>query len=190
MEYRAVTVTGEYDDSQEVALRNQAHDGRWGVNLLTPLRIAGTDRAVLVDRGWIPAEDYTSGAWEKYREPGTVNVHGVIRRSQAKPDFGRRGDPTPAPGEFIPAWNLVNVESIDVQTSYDLLPVYIKQSPDPAWTGLPFRSQPKLELTEGSHLGYAIQWFAFAALLGFGYPFFVRKQEREGIERRQTGVDG
>lgn len=180
MEYRTVQVTGEYDHSQQVALRNQARDQRWGVNLLTPLRIAGTDRTVLVDRGWIPAEDYTSGNWEKYDEPGVVSVTGLIRRSQERPDFGRRSDPTPAPGEFLTAWNLVNVESIDQQVSYELLPVYIQQAPDPAWTGMPLRGQPKLELTEGSHMGYAIQWFAFALLLGLGYPFFVRRREMEG----------
>src|SRR5215217_2504887 len=63
MEYRKVKVTGEYDFSQEVALRNQAMNGQWGVHLITPLRIAGTDQAVLVDRGWIPGEDFTSGNW-------------------------------------------------------------------------------------------------------------------------------
>jgi surfeit locus 1 family protein len=177
MEYRTVTVSGEYDHSQQVALRNQARDQRWGVNLLTPLRIAGSDQVVLVDRGWIPAEDFTSGQWEKYDEPGRVTVTGMVRRSQERPDFGRRADPTPAPGEFLTAWNLANVGSIDQQISYALLPVYIQQAPNPEWTGMPLRGQPKLELTEGSHMGYAIQWFAFAALLGIGYPFFVRKQE-------------
>ncbi len=185
MEYRTVTVKGQYDHSQQVALRNQARDQRWGVNLLTPLRIEGSDRAVLVDRGWIPAEDFTAGEWGKYDEPGQVTVVGLVRRSQDRPDFGRRSDPTPAPGEFINAWNLANVASIDRQVSYDLLPVYIQQAPEPSWTGMPLRGQPKLELTEGSHMGYAIQWFAFAALLGLGYPFFVRKQEND---RRTSGL--
>ena len=26
-------------------------------------------------------------------------------------------------------------------------------------------------------MGYALQWFTFAALLGIGYPFFIRRQE-------------
>jgi cytochrome oxidase assembly protein ShyY1 len=32
-------------------------------------------------------------------------------------------------------------------------------------------------LTEGSHFGYALQWFSFAAVLFFGYPFYLRKQK-------------
>lgn len=186
MEYRKVTVTGEYDFSQQVALRNQAHEGTWGVNLLTPLLISGSDKAILVNRGWIPGDDYTSGNWGKYDEPGTVTVMGVVRRSQSKPDFGRRSDPTPAPGQSLATWNFSNVAAIDSQVPYELLPAYVQESPDAAWTGLPYRSEPKLELTEGPHMGYAIQWFAFAAILLAGYPFFIRRsEERKTVERMQ-----
>lgn len=178
MEYRKVTVRGEYDEAQQVALRNQAMNGQWGVDLITPLRIAGTDQAVLVDRGWIPAEDYTSGNWAKYNEPGVVEVQGVIRQSQTHPDFGRRSDPTPIPGgPRLDTWNFVNVGGIARQTSYSLLPVYIQEAPNPAFAGPPIRTQPELDLSEGPHMGYAIQWFSFALLLGGGYPFFIRKQE-------------
>jgi surfeit locus 1 family protein len=186
MEYRKVTVTGQYDSSQQVALRNQAHEGTWGVNLLTPLKIAGSDKAILVNRGWIPGDDYTSGNWGKYDEPGTVTVTGVVRRSQSRPDFGKRSDPTPAPGQHLATWNFSNVAAIDSQVPYDLLPAYVQESPDAAWTGLPYRSEQQLELTEGPHMGYAIQWFTFAAILLAGYPFFIRRsEERKTVERMQ-----
>jgi surfeit locus 1 family protein len=48
---------------------------------------------------------------------------------------------------------------------------------------LPYRTQPKLELSEGPHMGYAMQWFTFAALLGIGYPFFIKRQERRTREQ-------
>jgi len=35
---------------------------------------------------------------------------------------------------------------------------------------------PVLDLSEGPHLGYAIQWFFYAALVFFGYPVYLRKQ--------------
>ena len=66
-----------------------------------------------------------------------------------------------------------------VFTPYQLLPVYVQQAPDPAWTSLPYRSQPDVEISEGPHLGYALQWFTFSALLGLGYPVFIRRQERK-----------
>ena len=43
----------------------------------------------------------------------------------------------------------------------------------------PIPFQPELELTEGPHFGYALQWFTFATILFVGYPFFLRKQETE-----------
>jgi len=177
MEYRSVVVRGVYDHSQEVALRNQAWGNQWGVQLLTPLHIQGSDRAILVDRGWVPSDDFEFGNWEQYKEPGLVEVRGVIRLSQSKPDFGRRADPTVAPGERLEAWFFANVQGIAQQVPYALLPVYIQQAPESSWNGLPYRTQPDLDLTEGPHLSYAIQWFAFAAILGIGYPFFIRRQE-------------
>ncbi len=182
MEYRTVQVTGVYDFSQQIAIRNQVWGNQWGVHLVTPLVISGSagPTAVLVDRGWIPAEDYQSGNWSKYDEPGSLTVHGVLRRPMQKAELGSRSDPTPAPGEAaLKSWNFVNVQGLGQQISYPLLPVYIQQAPDPAWTGLPYRSQPEIEITEGPHMGYAIQWFSFATLLGVGYPFFIRRSERK-----------
>ena len=54
MEWRAVTVTGEYDFENQVALRNQYNGDQYGYHLITPLLFSGG--AVLVDRGWIPAD--------------------------------------------------------------------------------------------------------------------------------------
>ena len=175
-EYRQVIVTGQYDHNHEVAIRNQSWGNQIGVHLLTPLKIEGGDEfAVLVDRGWIPLETYQTGNWEEFSEPGIVSVSGIIRLSQ-KPSFGGRPDPTPLPGESLKAWNFINIPEISKQMPYLLLPIYIQQSPGSSWTVLPYRTQPEIEITEGPHLSYAIQWFIFASILGIGYPFFVRKE--------------
>jgi surfeit locus 1 family protein len=180
MEYRQVVVVGEYDHDNEVSLRNQAWNNRLGVHLVTPLRIVGSDQVVLVNRGWVPYEDFTAGNLAKYGEAGQVEVRGVIRASQTRPEIGWRTDIVPRPGEPpLKAWNMINVPGIASQIPYPLLPVYIQQAPDPASTTLPYRSLPVLELTEGPHLGYAIQWFIFAAILGFGYPIYVRREETQ-----------
>lgn len=178
MEYRKVRVTGEYDSSQEIAIRNQTLNGQWGVNLVAPLRIDGSDQYILVNRGWIPGDDYLSGDWSKYDETGQVTVQGIIRYSQDKADFGFRRDAIPKSGDpALKTWNFVNIPGLSQQIPYHLLPVYIQQAPDPSWTGLPTRTQPTLDLSEGPHMSYALQWFSFAIILGVGYPFFIRKRE-------------
>jgi surfeit locus 1 family protein len=181
MEYRKVVATGEYDFSQQVVLKNQANGNQLGVDLLTPLKIGGTGQAILVNRGWVPADPNDPsglGDWKQYNETGKVTVQGVIRQSQSSLLFGLRSDPVPAPGEpRLLAWNFPNVPGISRQVPYPLLPVYIQQSPDASNSGLPVRSQPQLDLSDGPHLGYAIQWFSFALFLVIGYPFFVHRQE-------------
>ncbi len=176
MEYRQIAVRGRYDHTHEVALRNQVWKDLPGIHLLTPLQIEGSEQFVLVDRGWIPLEDISPEKWGQYQELGVVEVRGVIRASQSSPDFGARVDPTPQPGESLTAWHLADIERIAEQMPYDLLPIYIQQAPGPAWVDLPYRSQPNLVLTEGPHLGYAVQWFTFALILGVGYPFYVRRE--------------
>lgn len=183
MEYRAVQVRGRYVPQEEVLLRNQAWQDRPGYHLLTPLVIEGGGAKVLVDRGWIPFEDASRA--QTYAEPGLVTVTGIIRRPQTRPDFGGVPDPTLTPGQTrLDAWNIVNLDRIRGQVDGDLLPVYVLQAPDPAQTTLPYRSLPQLELTEGPHFGYALQWFTFAAMLAVGYPFFVRRQLRARLQPR------
>jgi surfeit locus 1 family protein len=179
MEYRPVTVHGTYDFTYEVALRNQAYESRYGLHLLTPLRIEGTDWYVIIDRGWVPLEglesDLTAESWQPYAEPGLVTVSGILRRAQPRSDYNMFPDP---PGELL-VWNLADIARMAEQMPFTLLQTaYVQQAPDLTYEGLPARSQPDLDLSEGPHFSYALQWFSFAALLFFGYPFFVLREER------------
>ena len=75
-------------------------------------------------------------------------------------------------------WIYVNLDRIKLQIPYSILPVYIQLDPDPSRTQPPIPFQPALDLTEGPHQSYAIQWFLFATILGVGYPFYIRRQEK------------
>lgn len=179
MEYREAIVLGEYDHDRQVVLRNQDWQGRLGVHLLTPLIIQGSDRAIMVNRGWIPYEDFEAGKLSQFDESGLVEVNGIIRRSQTKPRIGGRADQIPAEGEPpLQAWNWINVGGIAGQLPYELLPVYLQGSPEPSRDQMPYRTQLELDLSEGSHLGYAFQWFTFALILAIGYPIYVSREEK------------
>jgi surfeit locus 1 family protein len=185
MEWRQVTVTGEYDFENQIALRNQYYGNEYGYHLITPLLLSDTSaslsagsRAVLVDRGWIPADGNSTPAdWRKYDEPGPVHVAGQIRLGQAKPAFGGVSDAMPENRTRLEIWNNFDLSQISGQSPYPLLPVYIQPDVDPGDTDPPIPFQPEVELTEGSHFGYALQWFTFALILFAGYPFYLRKQE-------------
>jgi surfeit locus 1 family protein len=173
MEWRAVTVTGEYDFENQVALRNQFNGDQYGYHLITPLRFTGG--AVLVDRGFIPADGNAAPKdWRKYDEAGLVTVTGQIRLGQEKPAFGGVAD---ADAGRLDIWNNLNIIRISEQSPYPILFVYVQPNEAENNTVPPIPFQPEVELTEGSHFGYALQWFSFATILFAGYPFFLRKQE-------------
>lgn len=177
MEWRSVAVTGEYDFENQVVIRNQYNGNQYGYHIITPLLFDGG--AVLVDRGWIPADgNSASGDWRKYDEIGPQNVTGQIRIGQAQPIIGGVADPELSPEKKrMDAWNNLNLERIAQQIPYPILTVYVQPNTEDAASAPPIAFQPIVELTEGSHFGYALQWFTFATILFVGYPFYLRKQK-------------
>jgi surfeit locus 1 family protein len=86
-------------------------------------------------------------------------------------------DVLPEAGAKLEIWNNADVARIAGQMPYPVPPVYIQPEPEADDTEPPIPFQPEIELTEGPHFGYALQWFTFATILFLGYPFFLRKQE-------------
>lgn len=166
---RAATVTGEFDFSQQLWLKLQNFAGQAGGHLVAPLRIAGREEAVLIDRGWVPYEDVDPARWAQYDEAGEVTISGVIQESDAS-------ERATAPEGQSREWFRLDVETIGQRLPYDLLPVYLLQTDDDGGAP-PLREQPEVDLSEGPHLSYAIQWYTFALMLGVGYFFYVRREE-------------
>ena len=53
MRYRRVQLRGAFDYANEIVITQRIRGGSPGVNLLTPLRVDGSDTAYLVNRGWV-----------------------------------------------------------------------------------------------------------------------------------------
>lgn len=185
-EYYSAVVKGRYDHAQQVLLRNQySQAGQPGFHLLTPFIIEDASQTILVDRGWIPLDQTSAAQLAAYDEDGQVMLSGMLRRSQPEPTFGAVPDPPLAAGQTrLDYWLFINLERIGAQVDRPLLPVYLVAAPVAGRDGLPERSLPEVDLSEGSHLGYAIQWFTFAAMLLIGYPYYVRTQLRPRKNKR------
>ncbi len=180
MEYRNAVVTGSYDFENQIALRNQYNNrNQYGYALFTPL-ILDDGSAVLVERGWIPADGNSAPAdWRQYDRPGKVTLSGVLRLGRAAPEVGGIPNPTLTPGQTqLEFWYLIDLDRIAKQLSYPLLPAYLQLDPDPASDQPPIPYPLAVDTSNGPHLGYAIQWFAFSAILFFGYPlYYLRRQK-------------
>ena len=176
--YRPVMVEGSFDYQHEVVLRTRSRQGLPGVRLLTPLRISGTEHAVLVDRGWIPYEQREPEARKIYQPPGTFEIHGLLRPAQKRPSSFAPADPPVGPGSSrLDEWFRADVERIQKQTPYPLLLFFVEQSATPGETGPPWPGSDVV-LDEGPHLNYAIQWFSFAVILLVGYVVRATRPQR------------
>ena len=113
-------VSGEFDYAQQVLLKEQLYVGQAGVHLLTPLRIAGSNHAVLVDRGWI-SQAASMGDLAQFEEPAGKRIEGWLHLTQLLP--GGRTEPPPA--EPRTAWYRGYIAGIQSQLAYPLLPMYL-----------------------------------------------------------------
>lgn len=181
--YRRVSVSGRYDPANEVLLRSRALDGQPGYHVLTPLRFS-EDRALLVDRGWVPFE-LDEPPIKEAAPPESVQVTGILQPAQEQPTgggfFDRLGlvQRDPDEGE-LDAVFFVNPARIGRGLPYTLEPVFLELATQtPAQSGQLPVPPPPLEMTRGSHLAYALQWFSFALIGIVGYAALLRGVLRE-----------
>jgi surfeit locus 1 family protein len=173
--YRRSTANGTYDFANEVSLAARTREGSPGANIITPLRVPGSDTAVLVNRGWVYAADAMSVDFGRWREPNAASVTGYlleIRRG------GRGSVTTPTSPRVI---RRLDYDSLARRLPYPIAPfLLVATSPGSAAASrdsTPARLPPPL-MDEGPHLGYAIQWFAFAVIGLVGAGVVVRADRR------------
>ena len=169
--YRRTVVTGYFDSENEVLLRSRSRDGEPGWHVLTPL-LMRSGQALLVDRGWVPYELDDTVLERAFPPIDRVNVIGTLMPGQIP--RGRFSARDPPEGE-LEAVFWVDLSRIEKQLSYDLEPLYLEMATqDPPQKMLPLPPKEP-ELTNGPHLGYAIQWFAFSLIVLVGYGVLIRK---------------
>jgi surfeit locus 1 family protein len=171
--YRRATAVGRYDTGREVILYGRALNGQPGHHVLTPLVLAD-GRAVVVDRGWVPFDLDDPPVTEAVPPSGEVEVEGIMFAGQS----GGTGEARPAL-DRVTTVTTVDLVAIGRGVPYELVPWFLQlRSQSPPSGSLPV-PEPPPELTEGPHLNYALQWFAFAAIAAIGYVILVRRDLRD-----------
>lgn len=169
---RDVVLTGSYDYSNQRILKLQTWEGQAGIHLITPFVLEGSDTAVLVDRGWIPDAEYEAGLtfaedMEQRTVEGYIALTETIRRRTAEAVV------PVSPGNEI---FRVDISALSEELPYRIAPFYVKQTPTGGTPAqLPIQTPKEVDLSEGPHLGYAMQWFIFSLGLGVAYVIFVNR---------------
>ncbi|HYC49005.1 MAG TPA: SURF1 family protein [Burkholderiales bacterium] len=157
VELRPVEARGVFDPRHTVYIDNRIHRGVPGYHVVTPLRIEGSDRHVLVNRGWIAAAAQRSRLPEVPTPSATVAVSGIAviprKRTLELSDQVMEGR----------VWQNLTIERYRSARPLAVQPFVIRQA-TPLADGL-VREWPAPDLGIEKHYGYAFQWFALAAAL-------------------------
>ncbi|MGH7510743.1 MAG: SURF1 family protein [Gemmatimonadales bacterium] len=153
---REVSAVGRYDHVHDIVLRGKAYRGSPGVEIVSPLVFEGGRTAVLVHRGFVPSPDAMTVEADSLREAGEVRVRGIALGVPS-------GSGAPLERAGYTTWARLDFEALAGRLPYIIAPVYIRQLPDSALPPFPRRLEAS-PITDGPHLNYAVQWFAFSAM--------------------------
>lgn len=178
MLYRPVVLRGRWMAEHTVFLDNRQMGSKVGFYVATPLRLAGTDAVVLVQRGWAPRDFVQRERLPAIETPaGEVELQARIAPPPAKLlQFGAAGSG--------PIRQNLDLAPFAAETRVALLQDVSVQQTGPASQGLQ-RDWPEAVAGRGpeTNYGYAFQWWALCGLIAILYVWFQfihpRRQARQ-----------
>ncbi|MBL8414658.1 MAG: SURF1 family protein [Propionivibrio sp.] len=162
LRYRKIVARGQYDVQHQILIDNRTHREQAGYHVLTPLRLEGSDMRLLVNRGWVPALAEHNQVPQVATPTGTVEVSGTAVVPNTR--FITLGaDDVNNKIEWQSVWQNLDLGRFGKAVNFPLQPIVIEL--DAASTAGGFvrewrRPDERLE----THLGYALQWWSFAAI--------------------------
>ena len=160
LQYRTALLVGELDADRRVILDNRVKFGRPGYEILEVLSIEGFEPKILVNRGWVPAALDRDVLPDVPSVLGQVELRGAMYRTLG----GYRLDDGIGVITQWPArvgW--ISSDRAAVLFAEEFYPYQLRleaASPGALTTGwVTVAVQP------AKHTGYAVQWFAMAAVL-------------------------
>ncbi len=162
--YRFVELTGEFEIKDQFFVDNKKYNGRVGYHVITPFRIYNTRQRILVNRGWIKSDSNRQILPEIITPKGIVTLKGQM--THPGKSYFRPGISQPADGSGG-IWLYIDVNYFSRLTEIPLIPYILLLSEDNPYGYI--RDWPEFKANTEMHIGYAIQWFAFAmfALLAY-----------------------
>lgn len=162
--YRGANLRGTWLTQHTVYLDNRPMNGIAGFFVLTPLRLDGSDAAVVVQRGWVQRSFV-----DRAQLPTVATPAGLVQVA------GRIAPPPSKLYEFDGVSAGLIRQNLDLaafsrEIGVPLAAVSLQQL-GPAGDGL-VRDWPRIDTGVEKHYGYAFQWFALSGLIALLYGWF------------------
>jgi cytochrome oxidase assembly protein ShyY1 len=165
-DWRPAVAIGRYDATDELLVRQRSLGGRTGYYVMTPLDSG--DLRVWVARGWVPnGPDARTPPPVPAPPTGEVEVVGWARAFER--DVPARG---------LPDGQIQRISAEALPDDGGAVDFWLQASTEtpPARQEIPRLPPP--EISQGPHLGYAIQWGAFAVMALIGGVVILRRQRQ------------
>ncbi|MEQ1545394.1 SURF1 family protein [Methyloglobulus sp.] len=160
--YKPIQAVGHYDTSHQYLLDNQVSKGRVGYFVLTPFRLKNENKAVLVNRGWLPLGKSRADLPDVKVDIKEIMITGRINRF---PSVGLKLAGAEIPSNSWPALvQVINTNVLAKQLNCPLFSFQIELDKQ-ATNGFTREWQLPQTMTPEKHVGYAVQWFLLAITL-------------------------
>lgn len=178
--YARAIARGEWVAGGQIFLDNKFHNEAVGFHVITPLKITGTDRYVLVNRGWV-ARGATYPAPPAIPVPSeSVEVEGVLMLPSTR--FLELAQST-VQGNV---WQNLTIERYRAASKLDVLPlVLLAKTADTPLKRVVERPDARAE----KHTEYMLTWYSLAATVAVLWVALNVKLER-GMPQRPTNNQG
>ena len=172
--YRQIKVVGEYQPRYQILLDNQVENDLVGYHVITPLKIQGTQRFILIDRGWIAAKDNHSDLPRIDTPSGVQEVTGQGWLPSTK--FYTLQAPVPQSGAaWQPVWQNMDMGLYGKSVPFELASLVIRLDQKSKAGGF-VRNWQRPDDRVTTNIGYAYQWFGFAVAALAIYIFISCKK--------------
>lgn len=174
LNYRRVTAKGEWLTEYAVFLDNQVRKGQVGYFVVMPLRLAGSDMCILVNRGWVDAGNDRKRLPQIKSQRGVIEVNGT---AQLPSTHFKELAATYREGRI---WENLTIQRFTEWSGLKLQPIVIWQT-DNVEDGLA-REWVSPDSGADRNRAYAFQWFALAGLTGFLWAYYFFKKDTPDVE--------
>lgn len=163
LRYRPASVVGHFETQKQFLLDNQIDSGKAGYFVFTPFKLQNSNKAILVNRGWIPLIEPRATLPNVDFQAETETI--LKGRINSFPSIGLKLAGANQPTTTNPAVvGIIDTNVLAKELGYELFAFQLELAPEMP-NGFKREWKAANIMQPEQHLAYAMQWFGLALVL-------------------------